>query len=93
MKKPSYWVMNHPTICYRKSNVLDVGNYNVNLKGKSEDFELELRMLKKYGVLHNMPEVLVYYRIHPDQVTNKLKQDATTTATLNEMIQTIIFAE
>ena len=37
----------------------------------SHDFELELRMLKKYGYIYNFPEVLVKYRIHENQVTFK----------------------
>ena len=34
-----------------------------------EDLELELALLKHYGVLYNLPDVLLYYRIHSDQVT------------------------
>ena len=34
-----------------------------------EDFELELRMLKRHGKIHNFPEVLVNYRLHDKQVT------------------------
>jgi len=70
-KKPNHWFMNHPTVCYRKSAVLEVGNYNVEFKKKAEDFELELRMLKKYGYIHNMDEALVNYRLHDTQVTHK----------------------
>ena len=36
----------------------------------AEDFELELRMLKKYGYIHNFSEILLNYRIHEDQVTH-----------------------
>lgn len=68
-KKPSHWFMNHPTICYRRSAVLEVGNYNEAFKKKAEDFELELRMLKRYGYVHNMEEVLVNYRLHEKQAT------------------------
>jgi hypothetical protein len=73
----SHWFINHPTVCYRKSAVLECGNYNGNLRNKdgdddlSHDFELELRMLKKYGYIYNFPEVLVKYRIHENQVTFK----------------------
>ena len=70
-KKPNHWFMNHPSVCYRKSAVLEVGNYNVEFKKKAEDFELELRMLKKYGYIHNMEEALVHYRLHDTQATHK----------------------
>ena len=35
----------------------------------TEDFELGLRLLKKYEYIHNMNEVLLKYRLHEDQVT------------------------
>ena len=72
-----HWFVNHPTVCYRKSKVLEVGNYSFNLKETwgnddlSHDFELELRMLKKYGKIYNFPEHLVLYRLHPNQVTHQ----------------------
>ena len=67
----SHWFINHPTVCYRKSAVLEVGNYNVNNSVMVDDFELELRMLKKFGYIHNMPNILLNYRIHENQVTYK----------------------
>tara|TARA_B100000683_G_scaffold50997_1_gene48476 strand:+ start:441 stop:653 length:213 start_codon:yes stop_codon:yes gene_type:complete len=35
----------------------------------AEDFEFEMRMMKRFGVIHNMPEILLRYRIHESQVT------------------------
>ena len=69
-KPYSHWIMNHPTFCFKRSAVLSVGNYNVNsTKSIGEDLELELKLLKQYGVLYNIPDVLLHYRIHPEQVT------------------------
>ena len=69
-KNKPLWFINHPSICYKKSAILIVGNYNVDLSRTClEDYDLELRILKKYGIVYNIPEVLMYYRIHPDQVT------------------------
>jgi len=70
-KSPSHWFLNHPTVCYRKSAVLEVGNYNTSLIRMTEDFELGLRMLKKYEYIHNMNEILVNYRLHDEQVTHQ----------------------
>ena len=67
--KPTHWFMNHPTACYRKSALIEAGNYDPNLKQMCEDFEMELRMLKKHGYIYNFPEVLVHYRLHKNQVT------------------------
>ena len=61
--------MNHPTLCFRKYAVIAVGNYNANLKEPYEDLDLELRLLKKYGFICNLPEVLLFYRIHSNQIT------------------------
>jgi len=66
---PNHWFINHPTVCYRKSAVLEAGNYDENLKQMCEDFELELRMLKTHGYIYNFPEPLLNYRLHDKQVT------------------------
>lgn len=61
-----FWIMNHPTLMFRKSAVLDVGNYDPGFDG-IEDHHLQLRVLKKFGTLHNMPDILVLYRLHDKQ--------------------------
>lgn len=70
-KKPTHWFINHPTVCYRKSKIIEAGNYNVNLKEMAEDFELELRMLKTFGKIVNLPDILLFYRLHKNQITYK----------------------
>jgi hypothetical protein len=77
-KTKSHWFMNHPSLCYKKSAVLSAGNYNIREDFISEDLELELRILKKYGVAYNIQESLLQYRIHEDQITynaNSLKEN------------------
>lgn len=69
IKKPLDWLLNHMTVCFRKSNILEVGNYNPEIKTMYEDFELWLRILEKFKKIHNMNEPLVYYRIHKNQLT------------------------
>lgn len=68
LTKP-HWIMNHPTLCVKKSAVLEVGNYNRDVRHICEDLELELKLLKKYGKLYNIKECLVLYRIHDEQET------------------------
>jgi hypothetical protein len=65
----SHWIMNHPTMCFRKSKVLEVGGYDPSTGSISEDFEMELRIMKRFGAIYNLPEILLYYRIHDGQVT------------------------
>jgi len=68
-QKPIHWIANHPTLCLKKSAILEVGNYNINNKLPCEDFELELKLLKKFGKIYNIQENLLYYRLHEYQVT------------------------
>jgi hypothetical protein len=68
-ENPVHWIVNHPTLCYRKTAVLNVGNYDVSFN-KMEDFELMLRFLKHYKYIHNMNDSLLYYRLHEQQVTH-----------------------
>ena len=69
-QNPSHWFSNHPSLCYRKSAILQAGNYDVNKSRMTEDFEMTLRMLKTHEYLHNLDEPLLYYRLHDQQVTN-----------------------
>lgn len=59
----------HPVVMLRNS-VLKANNicYDVN-KEPAEDFDLWVRLLN-YGKLHNLPEVLLKYRVHQKQVSN-----------------------
>jgi len=71
-KNPSHWFTSHPTLCYKKSTILEVGNYNKEKKFDwypCDDFELQLKILKKNGKIYNIHESLIYYRLHDDQIT------------------------
>ena len=67
--------MNHPTVCFRKTAVLQVGNYNPTFGPGDlmEDYDLVLRLMKTYGKVDNLSDILIYYRLHPDQLTAKNK--------------------
>ena len=69
-ENPKHWILNHPSLCFRKSSMLEIGNYDPTLKQMCEDFEMELRMLKTYRFIYNFPEVLLHYRLHDNQVTH-----------------------
>jgi hypothetical protein len=68
-----HWMANHPTFCFKKSKILEIGNYNKNIREMTEDFELLLKILKKYGIVYNIPDIVLYYRDSPNQITKKLK--------------------
>jgi glycosyltransferase involved in cell wall biosynthesis len=65
------WILNHPTLCFKKSAVLSVGNYRRDLKMPFEDLDLELRILKKYNIVYNVQEPLLLYRTHDNQLSKK----------------------
>jgi glycosyltransferase involved in cell wall biosynthesis len=89
-KTKSHWIMAHPTLCFKKSAVLEVGNYNKDTQ-MCEDLELELKILKKYGKIYNMQEALLQYRIHEDQITAQGKSVTPYWVNRrNEMIDAII---
>jgi len=90
-QNPSSWFMNHPTLCFKKSSAVSVGNYNIEKKYPFEDLELELNILKKYGVIYNISEVLLLYRLHENQVTYNGKTSTPDIVNLrNNFIQTMI---
>ena len=71
IKAQPSWFMNQPTFCMRKSAVLAVGNYNINRGIQiGEDYELELRLMHKYGKIYNISDKLVLYRLHAGQLTH-----------------------
>ena len=73
------WYMNNPTVCYRKSAILSVGGYrtdDMRILYIHEDYDLLARVLKKYRVVYNLPEVLVKYRLHPEQLTHTLSTES-----------------
>lgn len=52
----------HPTVMFRRREVLEVGGYRAGFD-LAEDYDLWLRLSCK-GRLDNLPQVLLYYRLH-----------------------------
>jgi hypothetical protein len=69
------WILNHPTLCFKKSAVLSVGSYRRDLRMPFEDLDLELRILKKYKTVYNIQEPLLLYRTHVNQSSKKNKPE------------------
>ena len=68
------WITNHPTMMMRKSAVLNAGNYRegVGAMRYREDWDMIQRILERYGEIHNLPDVLCYYRLHSKQTSLNL---------------------
>lgn len=58
----------HPTVMFRKSTILAIGGYKYGFYG--EDFELWLRCIKNNLKIVNLPDTLLNYRIHDNQVSS-----------------------
>jgi len=71
-QNPTDWFLNHPTLCFRKTAILIVGNYRKHFKVAFEDLELELRVFKKFGTIYNLDECLLLYRQHTNQITSSI---------------------
>jgi glycosyltransferase involved in cell wall biosynthesis len=62
------WFMNHPTLCFKKAAVEEVGGYDES-PDATDDWMLEIELMKRFVAVYNIPDILLYYRIHPSQVT------------------------
>ena len=88
----NHWLMNHPTFCFRKSAIVAVGNYNADIHSMCEDFELILRVLAEHGTIHNIPDIVLNYRLHPGQLTygGGKEGGAFWTTKRNELIERVL---
>jgi hypothetical protein len=59
----------HPTVMFRKETVRSAGGYDMEAK-HSEDYDLWLRLSHTHAIA-NLPDKLVSYRIHKNQVSVK----------------------
>jgi len=83
------WILNQPATIFRREAVLAVGNYDptrVRSLNMMEDYDLWLRLLRQYGRIDNVPGVLVMYRVHADQATQKLPSTSPECVALREHI-------
>ena len=69
------WYMNNPTLCYRRQAIMNIGKYRTNdsrILYMHEDYDLLARILKIYKIAYNLPNVLLLYRLHSNQLTYQL---------------------
>ena len=71
--EPCEWMVNQPGCIFRRSAVVAVGNYDPSrTRNMMEDYDLQLRLLRQYGHIENVGDVLVQYRLHAGQVTQQM---------------------
>jgi glycosyltransferase involved in cell wall biosynthesis len=73
--KNSLWFVNHPTVMFRKSAILELGGYDISLRGLAEDYELWIRMIRKGKVIHNINDVDLFLRINPNSLVQNIKNE------------------
>ena len=61
----------HPSVVFRKSSILEAGNYKLYEK-PCEDLDLWLRVASRHKVT-SLPDPLLKYRLHESSVTGKAK--------------------
>lgn len=67
-------VMHHPTVMYRKEKIMEAGAYDPELR-YAEDLSLWLRCMIRGHKFANLPDTLLHYRIHNEQLmSSKLEQ-------------------
>jgi mannosyltransferase OCH1-like enzyme len=87
--KSSFWYMNHPTVMYKKSSVMSLGGYSTE-KSIPEDYLLWTRMINENMNIKNLQEILVGYRISPNQFSsNRPISQADTQESLKQIQSTL----
>lgn len=61
--------INHPSVMFKKSKVLEIGGYKEFPDHIPEDFILWVKALKSGMIIHNLPEILVHYRNRQDNLS------------------------
>jgi glycosyltransferase involved in cell wall biosynthesis len=61
------WFLNHPTVMFRRQPVIELGGYPEYRV--AQDLGLWLKIVRAGLLIHNLPTVELYYRLHPTQVS------------------------
>jgi len=61
------WLLNHPTVMYRRHVICAMGGGYDETMTCTEDMDLWLRMIRARKVIRNLPDVLCTYRLHLGQ--------------------------
>lgn len=67
----SQWFINHPTVMFKKDKILNIGGYREYPELFAEDYDLWIKCLINDYKIVNLPDVLVRYRAHDNNLTKK----------------------
>ena len=74
VKKSNHFI-NHPSVMYKKSIIINCGGYSENLKGHAEDLYLWIQLIKKGYIFKNLPDCLIIYRILNSSLSHNFKKN------------------
>jgi glycosyltransferase involved in cell wall biosynthesis len=77
------WFLNHPTVMFKKSKILEIGGYFDRPEYLAEDFELWTRALKNNLIIHNLQDIILDYRLEQGSLTFEDKKNKNYTHLLN----------
>jgi len=60
----------HPSVMFRKSKILSIGNYDVNTPYRQDDYELWIRAVRAGLIIANIDEALIKYRVYNHSKNN-----------------------
>ena len=84
MALSTYWFINHPTVMYRRSKILEIGGYKESPQYFAEDYDLWLRAMASGMQIHNLPDVLIQYRLHSGNLTRQTEKHPQYISLMNE---------
>jgi len=65
-----FWLLNHPTVMYRRSKITRLAGYDEELRF-AQDLDLWVRAGMAGLVMHNLPDTLLRHRAHSGQSTRQ----------------------
>ena len=72
----STWFINHPTVMFKKEKILSIGGYKEEPEYFAEDYDLWLRSLTEGLQIHNLHDVIVYYRVHENNLSKTTERNS-----------------
>lgn len=65
----STWFINHPTVMFKKEKILSIAGYKEEPEHFAEDYDLWLKSLTAGLQIHNLQDIIVYYRVHENNLS------------------------
>lgn len=72
----STWFINHPTVIFKKEKILSIGGYKEEPEYFAEDYDLWLRSITEGFQIHNLNDVIVYYRVHENNLSKTTEKNS-----------------